>query len=84
MDFQSGPHGSNWGNASRSPSKRARSVYQISESDTDFEHEDDTYGDRFQNPDAFLNQFGGYESENSEDPQEDEEIEYGNEGTFRS
>jgi hypothetical protein len=37
--------------------------------------EDDAYADRFQNPDAFLNQFGGYESENSEDQQDEEEEE---------
>jgi hypothetical protein len=58
-------------------------VYPISESDTDFDCEDDSYNDRFQNPDAFLNQFGGYESENSEDPQDDEEEELGDwNGTF--
>jgi hypothetical protein len=34
--------------------------------------EDESYDDRFQNPDAFLSRFGGYESEHSEDPDENE------------
>jgi hypothetical protein len=51
-------------------------VYAISESEQEAEGDDDDgYGDRFQNPEAFLSRFGGYESENSEDPNDEDEEE---------
>jgi hypothetical protein len=52
-----------------SPSKRFRATHVVSESD--FSQDDEDYDD-FPNPDTFLNQFGGYESADSEDPDDDE------------
>jgi hypothetical protein len=61
-----------WQSSGPSPQKCSRNDHPISESDYEFQEEGDSYEDRFQNPDYFLKQFGGYES-NSEDPDEDDE-----------
>ncbi len=64
-----------WNDSYRSPPKRGRNAYAVSDSEQEPEGDDDGYEDRFQNPDAFLSRFGGYESDNSEDPDDDEEEE---------
>ncbi len=62
-----------WDYSSQSPSKRARGVHLVSESEPEVDYEeDDNFDDRFQNPDSFMQQFGGYESADSEDPDDDE------------
>ncbi len=35
--------------------------------------DDDGSQEHFQNPESFLNQFGGYETDHSEDPNDDDE-----------
>ncbi len=72
-----------WEEPAGSPSKRARNVYQVSESDQEMDYQDNDEQDHFQNPDAFLNQFGGYEWDHSEDPNDDgEEIDHIEKGTI--
>jgi hypothetical protein len=62
-----------WDYSARSPSKRARNAHLLSKSEAKFHYEEgDNFDDRFQNPDSFMRQFGGYESSNSEDPDDDE------------
>jgi hypothetical protein len=66
-----------WEDSDQYPPKRARRAHEVSDSEYDANdgETDDGYDDRFQNPEYFLKRFGGYQSDNSEDPDEDEEEE---------
>jgi hypothetical protein len=61
-----------WEYQAQPTSKRPRQAHDVSDSEQDYE-EEESFADRFQNPESFLKQFGGYESENSEDPDDDED-----------
>ncbi len=80
MAFQggSGYQDEDWDDTGRLPRKQARKFHAISDSEQDYDYEEeDEYSDRFQNPDMFLNQFGGYDAEDSEDPDDEDEDENG-------